>query len=338
MENDANVLALFASATGKLPAFIKDAQPSALTQLLAGSEAVKRLSIGGGVFRLLLGRQELAEREERSMNIVIVAAAPAYARTFYGSAFDPDSEPTAPLCWSDDGKHPAETCTSPQAAACMRCPHDREGTGQNGQGRACRTSARVAVALDGALEDGLVAMNIPAASIFGQGNGRYSPLQEYARKLAGFNISLEKVLTEVRFDTKATFPRIMFQAVRPLTEAEYNTVVGLSEETNLDPFIGPRKFNMERVIATAAGAAKAAVESEESVEDQAPEAEEEAPIAPPQKPKAAKAAPATEKSSKVEDPPPPSVRREADDDQSPADNKAAVLASLLNKWADDTAD
>jgi hypothetical protein len=335
MENDNNVMALFAQQGSALPAFIKDATPSALTQVLAGSDAVRRLGIGGSVFRLLLGRQELAVREERSMNIIIVAAAPAFARTYYVTQFDADAEPTSPDCWSDDGKLPSENATNPQATACMRCPRDRDGSGTNGQGKACRFSARLAIALENDIEGGLVSLSVPAASIFGDGHGRYSALQEYARKLAGFNISLEKVLTEVRFDTfsKVTYPRVLFQAVRPLTPAEYAAVQEL-QNTDLTPYTGPRKFSSVKMLATAAGAAElAATPASDDVDEDAPEP---APAPAPAPKRTKRATPAAEEST-VAPPPPPTVRREATPEPTPSsDDKADVLASLLNKWADDT--
>jgi hypothetical protein len=73
-------------------------------------------------------------------------------------------------------------------------------------------------------------MSIPAASIFDNGEGRKMGLQQYARFLGGHGIDVNAVMTEMRFDTSATAPKLTFSAVRPLEEDEYNTVLERKDE------------------------------------------------------------------------------------------------------------
>jgi hypothetical protein len=247
---------------GLVPDYLKGGT-SDLTRALAGGDSVKRVSIKGGVFRMMVGSKELAINEDRSMNFIVVDAAPAIARTYYEGSYQ-EGVDAAPVCWSDDGFKPSDKAIKPQATACAMCPKNAKGSGA-GESRACRFSARLAVALEGDLDGGVYGISIPAMSLFGDSVGRYSPLQDYARKLAQFNVSMEKVVTEFRFDTKAQVPKLMFQAVRPLDPAEYAKVQEL-QETDLSALVGPRTFDPPKE--TAVASPYAADVDEDAVEDE----------------------------------------------------------------------
>ena len=91
-----------------VPAFVKKAELSPLAKSLAGgggSGGGKRISIRGGVFRLLVDGKEVAAIDERFLDVVIVNAAPKIGRTFYLKQYDSDA-PSAPDCWSADGEKP----------------------------------------------------------------------------------------------------------------------------------------------------------------------------------------------------------------------------------------
>ena len=85
----------------KVPAFAKTKELSEVAKALAGSgnASGKRISIKGGVFRLLSDGKEVAAIEERFLDVVIVKAAPKIARTFVLKKYDPET-PSAPDCWS----------------------------------------------------------------------------------------------------------------------------------------------------------------------------------------------------------------------------------------------
>jgi hypothetical protein len=42
--------------------------------------------------------------------------------------------------------------------------------------------------------------------------------------LAGFNVNVTAVVTEMRFDTDSATPKLFFKALRPLTEDEYDAL------------------------------------------------------------------------------------------------------------------
>ena len=274
-------MTLFADKSAQLPAHIVNREASVNTTNLAGSGGAKRISIKGRVFRLMVGNQEIAVNEESSMKLVIVASAPTWARTYYkGKYKENDSAP--PLCWSDDGVKPNENAIAPQASACASCKQNIKGSGEDNS-RACRYSARVAVALESDLEGGVYGMGIPATSVFGQGTKTHFSLQEYARKLQAHNVAIEQVVTEVKFDVNAPVPKLLFRAFRPLTDEEFEQVKALTDHPDMATHIGPRTFE-EREDEEQGTPADSAVEEaeedadepetveleEESIEDEAP--------------------------------------------------------------------
>jgi len=213
------------------PAFARKGL-SETAKALAGGGAGggKRISIKGGVFRLLNNGKEIASIEERHLDIVIVKAAPKINRVFYAKSYDADTV-TGPDCWSADGEKPSPDSANKQASRCSECPKNIAGSGQ-GNSRACRYQQRLAVVLADSVEGDVMQLTLPATSLFGKAEGDNRPLQEYARWLAAQDISPETVVTRMKFDTKSESPKLFFKAMRWLSDDEYTTVEekGASDE------------------------------------------------------------------------------------------------------------
>ena len=218
----------------RLPAFAKTAEASALAKSLAGGAAQtgKRISIKGGVFRLISDGKEVASIDDRHLDVVIVNAAPKISRTFYAGEFN-EAAPAAPDCWSAEGDKPDPSSKDVQSATCASCPQNIKGSGQ-GESRACRYSQRIAVVLANDIAGGdVMQLSLAATSLFGKEEGDDKrPLQAYARFLAAQNINPEMVVTRMKFDTKVANPKLFFKAERWLTDAEYAAAAekGQSEE------------------------------------------------------------------------------------------------------------
>lgn len=240
-------VALFSSSN--VPAFAKRQELSALAKSLAGGGAGggKRVSIKGGVFRLLVDGKEIAAIEERYLDVVLVNAAPKIGRTFYMKQYDGDT-PSAPDCWSADGEKPDATAANPQASNCASCPQNAKGSGQ-GDSRACRFSQRLAVVLANDIEGDVLMLQAPAASIFGKAEGENMPLQAYARFLAAQSVSPETVVTRMKFDTKAEAPKLFFKAMRWLTEEEYAIAVEKGQSPEAKQAITMTVAQMDKVPA-----------------------------------------------------------------------------------------
>jgi hypothetical protein len=196
---------------------------SDMAKALAGSAGGgKRVSIKGGVFRLMASGKEVASIDERHLNIVLVKAAPKVSRVFYMKSYDSESI-GAPDCWSADGVKPSPESANPQGAICGDCPKNVAGSGQ-GNSRACRFQQRLAVVLENDMNGDVLQLALPATSIFGKADGDNRPLQEYARWLVAQGINPEAVVTQMRFDTKSESPKLFFKAVRWLSDEEYEIV------------------------------------------------------------------------------------------------------------------
>lgn len=222
----ANEISLFNSNTDVDLSYLKGIDDP-LTKQLAGGGSSKRISIRGGVFRMMVGGQEVAKSPDRHLNIVIVDAAPSISRTYYKGTYQ-EGVTTAPTCWSDDGVKPDKTVPEPRHSNCNDCPMNVKGSGQ-GDGKACRYSQRLAVALANNISGDVYGLTLAATSLFGKGDDSHMPLQQYIKKLAGHGLPPRAVVTKVQFDLDSATPKLVFSAERPLSQSDYNTIVEQSQ-------------------------------------------------------------------------------------------------------------
>jgi len=216
-------LSIFANG---VPAHLRGGLDETTKALMGGNSGgtYKRISIRGSVFRMVVNGKEVAKNEDRSMDVVIVAAAPKNARTFYSKNYS-EGEALRPDCTSADGITPDASSTNAQSTTCASCPQNIAGSGQGGS-RACRYSRRLAVMLENDLAAGDVyQLVLPAQSIFGQGENGKLPLESYARFLGSQGVSVSAVVTEMRFDTNSATPKLTFRAIRALSPEEYAIAV-----------------------------------------------------------------------------------------------------------------
>jgi hypothetical protein len=208
------------------PAFARKGELSTLAKSLTGGTgggSTKRISIKGGVFRLMADGKEITSIDDRHLDVVIVNAAPKISRTYYAGTYE-EGNTSAPTCWSPDGETPDASVEEPQASNCASCPMNVKGSGQ-GDSKACRFSQRLAVVLANDIQGDVMQLTLAATSIFGKEDGEKRPLQAYARYLAAQSINPETLVTRLRFDTKAAVPKLFFQPVRWLEDDEYAIAV-----------------------------------------------------------------------------------------------------------------
>lgn len=183
----------------------------------------KRISIKGGVFRMMVNGKEQAVNEDRSMNVVFVKMAHNASRTWYAQAYK-EGDKVSPACWSADAKTPDSAVPNPPAASCESCPNSVKGSGQGGTGTACRLSWRTAVVLPGQLDGNVYQLVLPATSAFGkEDNGRW-PFRPYVQMLASHNVSAGAVVTKMQFDTKSPTPRLLFSPAGAVEAGDLETV------------------------------------------------------------------------------------------------------------------
>lgn len=169
----------------------------------------KRISIEGRVFRKIVGGKEQSVNTNNEMSIIFVKMAHDASRTFYSSSYKKGVK-IAPTCWSNDSKTPDPEVSNPCAAACNECPNSVKGSGQGGQGTACRLSWRTAVILPNDPAGDVYQLVLPATSAFGkEENGRW-PFRPYIQMLANNNVSAGRVVTKMQFDINSPVPRLLF--------------------------------------------------------------------------------------------------------------------------------
>jgi hypothetical protein len=314
-----------------VPAFAKNAELSATTLALAGGVStgagMKRVSIKGGVFRLLSGGKELASIEDRHLDVIVVKAAPKVSRIFYAGSYDKDAAAAAPDCTSADGDKPDAGVRNKQSSSCSTCPQNIAVSG-NGQSRACRYQQRLAVVLANNPEGDVLQVTLPATSIFGKEEGEKRPLQAYARYMAAQTppVNLDAIVTRMKFDTKAESPKLIFAPVRWLTDEEFEIVQTQSASKDAE----------KAVASTPAAADGVVTPAPLKIEGKRPmgpmmEEDEDAAIAA-ERAKAAK--PKKAKAVEVEAEEEPEVRKSAPKVESvPA--KKGKLADIVADWDDE---
>lgn len=321
-------ITLFSSSN--VPAFARNNELSETAKALTGGgtgAGVKRISIKGGVFRLVSGGKEIASIDDRHLDVVIVKAAPKVSRIYYEGAYDPERI-SGPDCWSNDGEKPDASIKAPQNKTCMGCPQNEAGSG-NGNSRACRYQQRLAVVLENNPSGDVLQLTLPATSIFGKEDGDKRPLQAYARYLAAQTppVNPEQIVTRMKFDTKAESPKLFFTPVRWLEEEEYDIVSKQAESED---------------------AKRAVVMTVAQMDGVKPKAE---PMAIPGRPTQAKAAPKVEAEDEEEVPAPkaakaPKTKPVASEDDEPEVRKApsketavpakkSKLADIVSDWDDE---
>lgn len=219
----ANELSLL---SGNLPAHLRGELDETTKALMGGGASggtnVKRISIKGSVFRMMVEGKEVAKNEDRAMNVIIVGASQYNSRHYYEGTFTEGQAGKLPDCFSDDGIKPSPRATSKQCETCKDCPQNIAGSAAGSTtARACKFSRRLAVILENDQQGDVFQLTLPAQSIFGKAEGGKMPLEAYVRLLGSNNVSVTSVVTEMRFDTDSATPKLTFKAVRYLEADEF---------------------------------------------------------------------------------------------------------------------
>ena len=306
----------------QVPAHLADkvGKPSALAASLSGGMAsadgdtYPRISIKGARFRIVEGGNETV-LDSNTLEAIIVGANPKLSKTWYEKAWTPDSEATAPDCFSLDGISPHADSENPQNDLCANCPQNAWGskvTPQGQQIKACADQKRLAIVAADDPDGAVYLLQVTPAALKG--------LNAYQKELSVRGIAPEIVRTKVSFDTNASFPKLTF-AFGGFNDEQTQTAV--------DKLFGTdqvKQITGEQAVPSVPKSAPAIEKQPEPVAPApAPEpvAEEPAPV----KGFGAKKADAPAKVAE-EPKPAPAVNAQADD-------LAAEIAALVGDVADD---
>lgn len=214
-----NEITLFSEGNVALPDYIKHVDSNLKAATFAGA-AGKSISIRGSVWRMIVDGEEVMSSDSRSLDLIIVGMSDHVGRTFYKGGYE-EGKTESPICWSADGKVPDMRSAEIQSSSCDECPKNVGGSGQ-GDSKACRYVRTLAVVLADDPEGDVYKISLPSMSIFGKPEGTKMPLDAYRKFLKGHQIPLDCVVTEFKFDTASSTPKVIFKAKRPLTKAEFD--------------------------------------------------------------------------------------------------------------------
>jgi len=187
---------------------------SELSKKLKRGNSLKRISIRNGVFRCIVGGEEIAKNKDGYMDIVVVNTTRENQRTYYKQVYDPNAEgAVAPDCFSPDGIVPHASAANPQAASCAECPMNVKGSGSGVGKKACRYSKRMAVALANDPDSGIYQVVIPSQSLFAKGDEKHMGWEQYQKFILSLNFSIDHIITRMSFDDDADSPKLVFSAV-----------------------------------------------------------------------------------------------------------------------------
>jgi len=163
-----------------------------------------------------------------SIEVVIIKSATAISKIFYKGGYT-DGSNAAPDCWSSNGVTPDASVQNKCNKTCADCPMNAWGsrvTEAGKPGKACADSRRIAVTpiadIDNELFGGPMLLRVPAASL--------KELKAYGDLLSGYQVPYYAAVTRISFDPKEAYPKFVFSAIRPITDAEAVKIIALRED------------------------------------------------------------------------------------------------------------
>ena len=224
-----------------LPDFLQTAGVSELTKQLAGkATGIPRIVPKNGIFRKVVGGEEMG-KVKGAIEAIIVNASPDVGRIFYAKQWSPEAEPTAPDCFSNNGRTPDAGSANPQASRCDECQQNIKGSGM-GNSKACRYSRRIAMTLvedfGTSLEGRVYQMNLASKSLFGDSNQDNAfTFGNYTKYLANNGKSLDYVLTQIGFNEENDNQSVLFTPTRYIRRDEFEVTSKLGTKPEVQKLV-----------------------------------------------------------------------------------------------------
>lgn len=228
----ANEMTLFDTPT-QVPAYLQTSEVAKALAAqteggLSGGMAINRISLRGQKFRFNKEGVEVGISRAEFLDVVVVAANPHVARTFYLKKYSDDQPGTRPDCYSQDGRTPEADSPALQSQTCALCPQNVKGSAVQGdsKGKACGYGKRIIVTADNDIMGDAFAIDVKAQGLFGDDTPaqRQFNLKSYIEALKNNGLIVPAVVTRISFDDKSSVSKLFFTPVRPLTAQEWAQV------------------------------------------------------------------------------------------------------------------
>lgn len=210
------------------------------------------LSIRSSKFHIRLGQDEKTIPDPVSgypaayLDVVLINGSKQLAKAFYVNAYAQGSA-DQPDCWSMDSIRPDASVLKKVNPTCGDCPMNAFGsrvTPDGKQAKACADHRRIVVAFPNELakpDPTSLLLRVPQSSL--------RSLRNYVDLLARNGYEPGGCVTRLSFDPAASFPKLEFRFVGPVTDQEFGTVEQLMTAPNTKAMLQAADF--ENVAATA---------------------------------------------------------------------------------------
>ena len=224
------------------------------SNILAG-DRMPTLSIKGKVFTMTVNGETtpLMKPDEdgnlfpmSSLGVIVLDYGARMGRSYYETAFDPD-QIKEPTCYSLDGIVPEDDCEQKQSDKCATCPMAVKGSKVSDGGKATTACAQhriLAVVPSGDLKIAPLRLRIAQTSNY---DGRSPDLK--AKGLFAFQNYLDyirargiphtqSIVTQLSFDPNVAFPKLLFKAVKYVTEEQVAKIDEIVEGGKVGDILG----------------------------------------------------------------------------------------------------
>lgn len=207
------------------------------------SDSFPRLSIRGGKFFYRFNGQELPaggfdQAKGAILDVVLLNASKALAKSYYAKQYAGETE--MPDCWSLDSIKPDPSVVNKVSPLCGNCPMNEFGSAPGGRGgKACSDTRRVVITTAQDLQTANPAMlvvRVPQQSL--------KNLKNYAELLAHHGYEPFGAVTRMSFDRSTEYPKLQFEFVGPLSEAEYDAAHTVANGEMLRRMLNNPDFDM----------------------------------------------------------------------------------------------
>lgn len=324
--------------------FDKDKMNTALAKTIGGTDANDDLSAGvtggfsvmsyrGSKWRVKHDGEETllvdkAGETMPSIRVVVLKANKNISKNYYADGYVEGSN-DSPTCWSVDGIKPDPGVERPVAPLCASCPKNQFGsriTDTGSKAKACGDLRRLAVVPEGdyanAVYGGPMLLRVPAASL--------SELAHFGKAMKAKGWPYNTIVTRISFDPDAAYPKLKFNAWRPLTEEEANEIIGLLHNEEYAQKLDFVLATAVEIAATDTGGTAEAAQTDPTEFEGAPTLKTKAPAAA----KVIPAQPATKKKEPVAKKAPEPEEEEAHTGGSEDDGLGDSLDAILSQLDD----
>lgn len=248
-------LTVFSAGAMPVPAHIASFVDENETNLVERNR-IPTLNYAGKVWSISLpdgSRTNLTRRTEdgdlepvQTLRVVIMDYAKHRGRAYYEGAYDPEKI-SLPACWSDDGEKPSPQVAEPKSASCRSCPLAVKGSKVTEAGKpvtACSQHRNVVVLpLVGGLTLPPLRLKLAITSLFDKQSPDlekegWRAFENFVDFLRGNGAKhTATIVTKMKFDARANYPKVIFSAERWLEPHELEIVKARMEDGSVESLL-----------------------------------------------------------------------------------------------------